>query len=151
MSRTPLKPLRAAYGFTLTELLVSMAVLAILTAIALPAYRSYALQANRTDAVKTLTYDRQILERCYSQNFSYLNVANDCPGAANITGPSLGGYYQITVNPWNATSYQLNAVAQGTQVSDTSCQTYTVTQNGTQTALDNAANNTTQTCWGTTN
>ena len=146
-----IRPPRAARGFTLTELLVAMAVLAILTAIALPAYRSYALQANRTDAVKTLTYDRQILERCYSQNFSYLNVANDCPGAANIVGPSLAGKYQITVNPWNATSYQLNAVATGTQTSDTSCQTYTVTQNGTQTALDNAANNTTQTCWGSTN
>ncbi|HUI61962.1 MAG TPA: type IV pilin protein [Steroidobacteraceae bacterium] len=150
MSRHPAHPAVVAHGFTLTELLISMTVLAILASIAIPAYQSYSMQANRTDAIKTLTYDRQVLERCYSQNFSYLNVANDCPGAVNIVGPSQAGKYNITVNPWTATSYQLNAAPAGTQTHDTTCTLFTVTQNGTQTATGSSGV-TTQTCWGSTN
>ncbi len=131
--------------------MVTVAILAILTTIAVPAYRSYVLQANRTDAIKTLTFDRQVLERCYSQNFSYQNLANDCPAAANIVGASVGGYYNITVPTWTATTYTLKAVPAGPQASDKSCQQFTVTQNGTQAAQDGSANNTTKTCWGSLN
>jgi len=52
-------------GFTLVELMITVAIVAILAMIAVPAYTQYVMRANRTDAVKTLTLDAQSLERCY--------------------------------------------------------------------------------------
>ncbi len=50
-----------ARGFSLVELMVAVAIVAIITSIAIPSYRHYVLQGNRTDAIKALTYYQQAL------------------------------------------------------------------------------------------
>jgi type IV pilus assembly protein PilE len=140
---------RASGGFTLIELMVAAAIFAILTAVALPLYRSQVMRANRIDAVRTLTSYRQALERCYSQNFTYLNAApTPCPAATGVPTNSANGYYSITFPGMTATSYTIVATPNGTQVNDVDCASMQVTNAGAQSALSATGTDSTQTCWG---
>ena len=131
-------------GFSLIELMVTVAIVAVLAAIALPSYRHYVLQGNRTDAIKALAFYQQALERCYSQNFTYTGCAQ-IPGMPVAT---TDGYYSISLPTLTATTYTLQATAAGTQASDTQCKVFTITQAGVQAAQDSSTNDQTQACWG---
>jgi type IV pilus assembly protein PilE len=140
-------------GFTLVELMISVAVLAIPAVIAVPAYNQYVRRANRTDATKTLMLDAQALERCYSQTFAYAG----CPGAAVGAAPSVEGKYTVTIAvpdpaaPAGTASYIITATPlAATQVADTACASFTLNTQGTQFAKDSGGAANTQTCWGST-
>ncbi|HLK71341.1 MAG TPA: type IV pilin protein [Steroidobacteraceae bacterium] len=135
---------RSQQGFSLMELMIAVAIVAIISAIAIPSYRSYVLQGNRTDAMKTLAYYQQALERCYSQNFSYVG----CAQIPALPVASSGGYFTITLPALAATSYLLTATTAGAQVKDTQCTTFTINQTGTQGAQDNSGHDQTLPCWG---
>jgi type IV pilus assembly protein PilE len=134
-------------GFSLIELVVAMGIVGILAAIAIPAYSAYTKTANRTDATRTMTSDAQALERCYSQNFSY--VVN-CPLGVAAPSPSQQGYYTITIAA-AASTYTITATPlKAPQTQDSACASFTLNNAGTQgaTSAGGAAN--TQTCWGST-
>jgi type IV pilus assembly protein PilE len=139
-------------GFTLVELMITVAVVAILAMIAIPSYTQYIRRGNRTDATKTLTLDAQALERCYSQSFSYA----PCTGvpAAGVPTASVEGKYTVTItipDPAQvAPSYIISAVPVGSQAGDTACTLFTLNTTNTQFAQTSAAAANTQTCWGST-
>lgn len=142
-------------GFTLVELMITVAIVAILAMIAIPSYTQYVKRANRVDATKTLTLNAQALERCYSQNFTY---ALPCNGV--VAGPtnSPNNNYSITVQVPDPNllpavpptpSFLITAVALSpSQLGDLPCRTFTLNTTNTQTAADSggAANN--LVCWG---
>jgi type IV pilus assembly protein PilE len=130
-------------GVSLIELMVVMAIIAILASIAVPSYRQYVLRTNRTDAVRGLTLNAQILQRCYSQTFSF----NACAGLSAATANNNYALTAVTPGPPYNT-YVLTATAQGLQTADTTCKTFTLDQTGNQTALDTSNNNQSLTCWG---
>ncbi len=138
-------------GFTLVELMITVAVVALLAMIAIPSYTQYIKRANRSDATKTLTLDAQALERCYSQTFSYAA----CPGAAAGAGPSVEGQYTVTITipdpAQPAPSFIIKAVPlTPAQQGDTACALFTLNTANTQFAQTSAAVANTQTCWGST-
>jgi type IV pilus assembly protein PilE len=137
-------------GFTLVELMITVAVVAILAMIAIPSYTQYVRRANRTDATKTMTLDAQALERCYSQSFLYTG----CVGALVGTQASPQGKYNVTiavpdtVTPGApAASYLITAVPLApSQQADTDCQSFTLNTAAKQDATPAGA----ATCWGST-
>jgi type IV pilus assembly protein PilE len=130
-------------GMSLIELLIAVAIVGILSALAIASYGMYTKSANRTDATKTMTLDAQALERCYSQNFTYATCAT-VPALAT----SSQGFYRIVVATATS-SFTITATPiKAPQTGDKTCAQFTLNSAGTQGATNSAAANTTSTCWG---
>lgn len=130
-------------GFTLIELMIVVAIVAIIAAIAYPSYERSVLKAHRSDVESMLTQDAQILERCYTQYFTYNN--NACP---SLTTTSEHGYYSLAAGSIAAAAYVLTATAQGNQTRDTSCITFKLDNTGKKSAFSSGGTDNSTTCWG---
>lgn len=108
------RKLGAPAGFTLIEAMVVVGIIAIVVALAYPAYLDSVRKARRADAESSLLAAAQILERCFTRLNSY--SAEDCP---DPTGESQDGFYAITFeeDP-TPTTYTLVATALGDQDND---------------------------------
>ncbi len=82
-------------GFTLIELLVALAIMAIISAVAVPIYTEYSVRTQRTNAEKDLMLCAQSMERLASAAFTYKGLVGGADtGAvtANICTPSTTMY-----------------------------------------------------------
>jgi type IV pilus assembly protein PilE len=125
-------------GVTLMELLTVLVIIGILSAIAVPSYRSYALRSNRTDAKTALMFYAGALERCYTRYNRYTYNADPALGCTvNFPQTSENGHYQINVTDAlaiapNATAFKLVAVPQGGQAADSGCGKLTLDNRNTR-------------------
>jgi type IV pilus assembly protein PilE len=137
-------------GFSLIELMITVAIVAILAAIAVASYSSYVRKTNRTDATRVMLADAQSLQRCYSQNFTY-TPAGGCPTPAGTT-TSPRGFYSVTITTPTATSYTITATpVKVPQTKDTNCASFKLTSDGTQSSSNSGGTDSTATCWGSSN
>ncbi|GAA4499350.1 type IV pilin protein [Pseudaeromonas paramecii] len=119
-------------GFTLLELMITVVVVAILAAVAVPSYFSYVRDSRRDLAKQSLLAAAQKMESYYALNMSYAGAAasSGSPTVFSDKVPADGTerYYTLTVSA-SQSSYTLNAVPQGSQTSD-SCGTLSLTRTG---------------------
>ena len=125
-------------GFTLTEAMVVVAVVAILVAIAYPSYLDQMRKSKRAEGKGLLLETAQALEKCRTlygaYNATAAGGANLCATVTNITGTnsisSAEGFYLVSASAGPATStFTLQAVPQQT---DPLCGTLTLDQAGTR-------------------
>jgi type IV pilus assembly protein PilE len=136
-------------GFTLIELMIAVAIVAILAAVALPAYRDYILRGQLADARNLLSASAAQLEQFYQDNRNYGSTATAC-GVAVPTSAR----FTFTCN-WGTggapfgTNQAFLLIATGT--GGTTGFTFTINQRGEQrsTALPSGWGTATVNCWVT--
>ena len=83
-------------GFTLIELMIVVAIVAILATVALPSYQRSVEQTRRTDAKIALVTAVTAQEKWYFQKGTYSTDVNDIGGDSGSLISS-EGYYAITI------------------------------------------------------
>jgi len=125
----------AERGFTLIELMVTVAVIAILAAVALPSYSSYMMRAAVTDATKGLSEMRLKMEQYFQDQRTYVGA---CVAGTMAPLPSNTLNFTFACNPApTATNYVV--VATGVAGSRMAGFVYTVDQANTQTTTSPVA------------
>lgn len=116
--------LKRVRGFTLIEVMIVIAVVAILTALAVPSYRAYVLRTNRMEAINELLNVAACQERTYVRFHRY--DTSLCDAASTTTN----GLYALTMTTTNSNqNYTLTATALAGQAQD-SCVNLTLTDQG---------------------
>jgi type IV pilus assembly protein PilE len=94
-------------GFTLIELMIVVAIIAILAAIAIPSYLDYVTRSKLTEAYNTLSAYRVSQEQYFQDNRTYIGTGLGSCGAAQ---PSNLKYFQPNCVASSSTAYIATAV-----------------------------------------
>ena len=134
---------RKLAGFTLIELMIVVAIVAILSAIAIPAYQKYIMQSRRTSA-KSALFDLSGREEKYyaANNYYPASLSSvgystvDGSGALQVPNNTNEDYYSVTIAVTAATgttpaSYKATSTTVGNQSND-SCGNFSITDLGVQ-------------------
>ncbi len=104
--------MQRATGFTLIEVMVTVAIIAILAAIALPNYTDYIRRGKLQEATSNLLAMRTKMEQYFQDNRSYTTpgapVLAPCTAGSSVPIPALK-YFNITCPVLTATTYTIRA------------------------------------------
>jgi type IV pilus assembly protein PilE len=129
--------MRRGAGFTMIELMIVVAILAILAAIAVPTYTNYITKTKRVAAEGCLSEYANYMERYYTTNLSYSKdsggTANTLPAldcaSAQRTGANYS--YDLPSSSLSVSTYSVTATPINAQLTrDTKCGTLSLDQTG---------------------
>ena len=126
-------------GFTLIELMIVVAIIALLASIGYPAYTDYVIRGKRSEGRATLLDAAAKQERYYSDNNQFATLET-----VGISTSSDNDYYTLsmTLDDTNNQSFTLTATP---STIDADCTTLTYTNAGTK---DFTGSGDLKTCWG---
>jgi type IV pilus assembly protein PilE len=135
-------------GFTLVELMITVAIVAILAAVAYPAYTSQVVSARRSDGQAKLLEIMQAQERYYTTQNTYTADMTDL-GYSNDPADSDENWYQVDGQACGGSTLAecivLTATAQGDQATkDTECGNLSLNSRG---AKGESGTGTVDDCW----
>jgi type IV pilus assembly protein PilE len=128
---------------TLIEIMIVVALIGILSSIALSSYQSHALKTRRYAAQSCLMEQAQYMERYYTTTNNPMSYTGAVlPSATCKT--NLAAYYTFSLTSASQ-AFTVQAVASGTQTGDTNCRTLALNQAALQSSSSATASTTG--CW----
>lgn len=134
---------RLSDGFTLIEVMIVVAIVGILSAIALPAYRNYIIRGRIPEATSSLSATQVQMEQWFQDNRTYQSGTTTSCGVAMPTNTS---YFTLTCTAPTTTTYLITATGTGSMAGFV----YTIDENAAKTSAITAGSNwsaTSNTCW----
>lgn len=129
--------IRVSAGFTLIELMIAVAIVAILASIAVPSYQEYIARSRRAEVKTVLLEAGQWMERHYSENYRYdqntagTAIADIFPANLSRSPRDTGGAYTIAVSAAGTRTFTVTAtrVVAGSMATDR-CGDFALTNTG---------------------
>ena len=134
----PRRPIESR-GFTLIELMITVAIIAILAAIALPNYTQYVVRGKIANATSELSQWRNRMERFFQDNRTF-------DGGCDATAPTATEYFTYSCVADKET-YTLTAT--GIAAQGVNGYVYTVDENNTKATTQFAGTSVSAACWQT--
>ena len=137
---------RTIGGFTLIEVMVVVAIVALLAAIALPVYTDYVRRGRIPDATSSLSSQQVKMEQWFQDNQTYYTTSTNT--ACGVAAPATTTYFTFTCVASSASRYVVTAtgVAGGTMAGFV----YTIDESGNRTSAITGVGGWTATssaCW----
>lgn len=133
-----------SHGFTLIEIMITVAIVGVLAAIALPSYASYIARARRADARTQLVQAGQFMQRFYVANDNYAQdragntVLSQFPASLKQSPADSTKLYDLVIPPASLTAsgfeIQMVPVAGGIMGND-SCGSFSLTSTGVRSVV----------------
>jgi type IV pilus assembly protein PilE len=116
-------------GFSLIELMIACAIVAILAAIAYPSYQSSVQKSRRSEATAALLAIAAQMERYSTEKGTYATATLGAASPAIFPSHSENSYYNLSLANLSSTTYTVRAAPAAIQASDP-CGTFTYTESG---------------------
>ncbi len=141
---------KTAAGFTLIELMIAVAIVAIAMSFAAASYRGYVRRSERIEAVQALLAAAAEQEKFHLAHGRYSDRLDAHPGAAPpglpVASLTPRGRYRLVVADADVIAYRLDATLVEVHA-DTHCARFTIDESGRRAAQDSAGRDSTARCW----